>query len=451
MNLPRILIVDDQEDIIFSLSRALKLAGLQAAIDGASQIAQAIKMFKELKPEVLVLDLSLDETLGVESGFNLLKEILLIDQGCRIIVLTGHASVDHGVRSLQLGAANFLEKPANIAHLLALINDGIVQAQLRREFTKIQASQNNISNILVGSSSKMKQVIESVLYAGQTNQPILITGETGTGKGACAQAIHDFGKRKKFNFVRYQTNFASADLVNSELFGHVKGSFTGATEDRRGLVAESNNGTLFLDEIDELPLDVQVTLLGVLQNKKFRSVGSTKEQEVDFRLICAFNRDIDQALESGKIRRDFYHRVAHSKIALPALRERLSDLPELVQFILHKINQREQINVLEINQNALLKLQNYNWPGNIRELEAVIEDSALRANFKQRSYIVDSDINLQIEMPTENDQQDFRNRVNAFELSLVQQALTRNQGNQVKAAQELGLNRVSLRRILARS
>jgi len=446
-----LILVDDDGEALISLSRALSASALGASIQAASSPDKALELLTASKPLVAVIDLSLEQTRGVESGFELLAQILKLDPTCRVIVLTGHGSLEHGVRAISLGAANFLEKPADINHLSALIKDGMAQAELRRSYNKlVRESASGISNLIVGNSPQIKKVIEAVQYASQTAQSVLITGETGTGKGLCALAIQRISSRAQQKFVRYQPNFSTADLVNSDLFGHVKGAFTGANQNRRGLLADADQGTLFLDEIDELPLETQVALLGVLQEKKYRPVGSNNEALSNFRLICATNQDPQKCIEAGKLRKDFYHRIAHYQIHLPALRERLEDIEPLALYVLSSLREREQVNVLEISQAALSKLISTEWPGNVRQLQSVIEGAAYRAQFQGRTQIDLSDLPFSAGQESAK-ATDFNSLLTEYKLNLISQALARHAGNQVKAAEELGLDRSTMRRILARA
>ncbi|NDC39821.1 MAG: sigma-54-dependent Fis family transcriptional regulator, partial [Proteobacteria bacterium] len=233
-----LLLIDDDGDGCLSLARALKAAKIELPIHAATSAEQAMALARSRSIAVVVLDLSLDERRGVESGFELLQQLLREYPYLRVIILTGHGGIEHGVRALTLGAANFLEKPAHIPHLAALINDGIAQSALRQAALKREVT--IIAETLVGSAEASQRLREAVRFAAQTSQSIFLAGETGAGKGLCASLIHRLGKRSGGNFVRYQPNFGSADLVNSDLFGHRKGAFTGATDDRRGLLSDAD-------------------------------------------------------------------------------------------------------------------------------------------------------------------------------------------------------------------
>lgn len=446
----RVLFVDDDGDALLSLIRVLKASGLAAQVDAFGCAEKALQFVARKKPEVAVIDLCLSQQQGVESGFNLLHSLIELDSTCRVIVLTGHGSVEHGIRALNAGAASFLEKPASPSHLIALINDGIKQSSLRRAFELLRLQQETFwLDLIVGSSRPIVELKEALAFAAKINQPVLILGETGTGKGLSAAVLHRLSNRSDRRLIRYQPNFSTADLVNSDLFGHQRGAFTGAEQDRRGLLLEANGGTLFLDEIDELPHETQVALLGVLQEKRFRPLGSNREEPVDFRLVCASNQDIRQCLADKKVRKDFYHRIAHLTIELPALRHHLDDIPELADFFLRQLSEREQANPAVISPETIDRLKRYNWPGNIRELQAVVESAALRAQYGGRTVVVPADLRLGLEAAS-GDEADFESQVAVFKAKLVREALARRAGNQVQAARDLKIDRSTIKRILDR-
>jgi DNA-binding NtrC family response regulator len=295
------------------------------------------------------------------------------------------------------------------------------------------------------------------------DQPVLITGETGTGKGECALAIHRFGKRSTGRFVRYQPSTGSQDLIASDLFGHSRGSYTGAIGNRRGLIEEASGGTLFLDEIDEFGIATQVALLGVLQEKRIRPVGENREVSVDFRLVCASNCDLDRAVSNGKLREDFYHRIAHLVIHLIPLRERKEDIPLLALHILEEINRRGELPLIGISEEAEDFLKIHTWPGNIRELVATVENGAYKATFDGREVISKADIAFVrsiaskpgVEPGGEGETAgalvgNFKEKVEQYKMLLIRQSLARNQGNISRAAAELGLDRTSFKRLLRR-
>lgn len=444
--------VDDDSDALLSLVRALKVALPELNPEVATSALKALTLVSSIKPEVVVLDLCIDVAQGVQSGFSLLEQLLMLDPTLRVLVLTGQGSNEHGIRALNMGAASFLEKPADINHLAALIRDAERQCSLRRSYLTIQArAGQELERRLVGSSLQMQKLHEEIRLAARTPQPVLILGETGTGKGVCARLIHEIGPRSAKRFVRYQPNFAGVDLVNSELFGHVKGSFTGAGQDRVGLIAEAEGGTLFLDEVEELPLETQVALLGVLQERNYRSVGANKESSANFRLICASNRDTTEMMEQGKLRPDFYHRLAHHIIRIPALREHPEDICALAEHFLAELGRREAMNVFDMNDEAKALLGGYSWPGNVRELQAVVESAAYRAQFAGRTRIEQDDIIiLSNQAPALEFSSGLNEQVESFRLRLIEAALSKHKGNQVQAARTLQIDRSTLRRVIAR-
>lgn len=447
-----IILIDDDEDAILSLLRTLKSIHPEFSFSAATTETAALKLIREVQPSVVVTDLCIDEKKGPQSGYELIQKILTQDSTIRVIVLTGFGSVEAGVQCLELGAASFIEKPADITHLSALIKDSASQANLKRSYSELnQKLAEPALYSIIGSSELTKKLRESVHYAASTNQSILISGETGTGKGLCALAIHKLSRRNNKHFVRYQPNFSTADLVNSDLFGHQKGAFTGADANRAGLIEEANGGTLFLDEIDELPLETQVSLLGALQEKRFRPLGSNREVEIDFRLLSATNQNPEQVIAEKKLRPDFFHRIAHFQIQIPPLRDRVEDICDLAYHFLARLRENERVNVFELSSDVVTKLQNYLWPGNIRELQAVVEGGAYRAQFNGATTIEKDHIELGTSQVRHTTSTNFHEQVEDYKLKLINDALTRNNGNQVKASLELGLDRTSLRRILKRN
>ena len=456
-----VLLIDDDSDVLQSLARALSplITPLTQCASGTADGAERI--FLEEKPKVVVLDLCLDDKVGVESGFTLLRKLRNLNDTVRIIVLTGHGSVQNGIKALDLGAATFLEKPCDVPHLAALVKDGVRQSSLLLERKNILAQQRVNVGGLIGSSDKMKKVQEDLQFAAITNQPVLILGETGTGKSLCARLIHEASKRNSERFVSYCPNFGGADLVQSELFGHIRGSFTGALADRVGLIREAHKGTLFLDELDELPLETQVRLLDVIQERRVRPVGTDSFIPVDCRVIAATNRPIVDLLSSEKLRLDLYHRIAHTTITLPPLRERLTDIPELAGSVLARFVIEEGATLVGISEEAMEKLMNHSWPGNVRELNAAVDAACFRARYAGREFILPVDIHLSLverksaltQDSVEGDSvggapRSLFEQVEEFKKAAINRALEEADGNQVIAARTLGIDRGTIRRSL---
>lgn len=454
---PRVLFVDDERQATLALIRSLERNGADYEYHYTETATHALDLARELRPEVCVTDLSLIPTEGPEGGLKLLSALIDLDPTVRVLVLTGHGSQEYGIRALQAGAASFLCKPIEVSHLAALIRDGISCSSLKRRYQALLESPTTGQSIagLSSASAAMQRVFESALFAATTNQPILLLGQTGTGKGVLAQAIHSVSGRRG-PFIRFQPSFGSYDLVSSELFGHQKGAFTGAHDNRKGLILEANGGTLFIDEIDELPKETQVALLHVIQEKRFRPLGSNRELRSDFRLISATNRPLKELLPSGetegRLRQDLFHRIAHVSIELPPLKERSEDIEGLANQMLHELANRENLRVSGLDPQAVARLKRFSWPGNIRQLQAVLEDAVYRANYRTHQQVLVEDLHLPSKSEEASfDGQSFRKRVNQFEVQIIKDALTKCNNNQKQAADLLQMDRSTLRRILSRS
>lgn len=437
-----VLFIDDDEEYGRVLIRSLE-RNLTSNFIYASTREKA----EELLPQasLVVLDLELDPALGPRSGLDLLTDIA---PSVRVIVLTGHGSEEYGLEALKRGAVSFLVKPVDPGHLKAVIEDSLEYLQLKSRLQQLEAE--HASSIpMVGLSTrndKMKAVLGEVRFAATTNQPVLLLGETGTGKGIIAKAIHDLSPVSAKPFIRAQPSYGNFDLVQSELFGHERGAFTGAVSDRKGLIEEASGGTLFLDEIDSLPKETQVMLLEVIQERCFRRVGSNKERSSAFRLIAATNRAKIELQQL--IRQDLFHRLAHLIITLPPLRERTEDIECLAGEMLAGISEVNRLRVNVFSPEAILKLKRYDFPGNLRELNAIVEQAAFRARFNGRSVVQAEDVNLEEQLPQALS--DFRRQVDAFEANLLKQALIDSDQNISEAARKLGLERTQLKRMLKR-
>jgi len=446
-----VLLVDDDGELVQSLARAISPRIAPLRLSGATTLSGARELVEVHKPSVIVLDLCIDEKQGVESGFELLALCRNLDSTSRIIVLTGHGSLAHGVRALTLGAASFIEKPADPEHLSAVINDAASQSQLRREYERL-SNEKTVSSmqVLVGRSDAMKILRDRLSFIASTPQPVLLIGETGTGKGLCARVIHDCSSRRSKRFVHYQPNFGGGDIVQSELFGHLKGAFTGASETRNGLAVEAQFGTLFLDELDEIPPEVQVRLLDLIQEQRVRAIGSDSFKKVDCRCIAATNRPLDEALASNKIRRDLYHRLAYNVLSIPPLRERLDDLADLCEESLRSLRMKEFVQVFEVQPQVIDRFRTMQWPGNVRQLKAVVENAAYHAHFRGRASITLEDVQSFGASAPVKENRSFHAQVERFKSQLIDQALQECGGSQVQAARLLGLDRGTLRRIVSR-
>lgn len=448
----RVLIVDDDGDAASSLARVLRLQIPQAVFEIATSEAAAEPLLRR-QPEVVILDLSLDQVRGVESGFQLLEAVQRLSLHTRTIVVTGNGSLRHGIRALRDGAAHFLEKPADAAHLAALVRDAIAQARIRREFAKLSTTAAAPAlGELVGQSQEILGVREQLSIAARSTLPVLLTGETGTGKGMCARLIHSLSDRKAAQFVRCQPNFGSGDLVASELFGHAKGAFTGAIENKAGLLRDADKGTLFLDEVDELPPHAQIMLLEALQEGTFRAVGGSKNESADFRLISALNKPIADVMAKGRFREDFYHRIAHIVIEIPPLRARKEDIPILAETFRVRAEDRQKLPPVSISGAAIELLYKHEWPGNVREFQAAIERGCVHAHIAGRTMVEARDLGLHSSaagsVAGTGTVSSLASSVEHLKIKIVEDALRRAGGNQLAASKELGIDRKTLRKIV---
>lgn len=442
-----LLLVDDDEDLVLSLQRALKAHLENVSIYVATQAHKALELLSEADISVVLLDLTLDEKIGAESGFTLLREIRIQHPHVVPIMLTGQGTVEFGVKALSHGARAFLEKPPNVPHVAALVDDAFKQHELLTEFDKLKnesRAEHAIESRIIGDSDVIKRFRDDLLFAASGNQPVFLNGETGTGKSHSARVVHDFSKRSAGAFVKSEGRASTPDMFRSALFGHKKGAFTGAETDRQGLLFLAHKGTFFLDEVDSLPKDLQASLLGVFQDKKARPVGEDVEKDVDFRLISASNVPIEQAVSDGVLREDFYHRIAALTINVPSLRERLEDIPKLVEFKLEQLRESEGINILGVSDSAYQVLLEDPWPGNVRQLLNDVEQAAYYAEYKDRLHIEASDFRRKKEVK----ELSFREQIEEYKKTLAKAALTRNDNNILRTARELGMDRNTLKRIL---
>ena len=447
--IPVVLFVDDDLAASRSLIRVLESRNAGINFKPVQNEREALLLMKAEEPEAVVLDLSLDPAVGPDSGLRLLKKLHGHASPPRVLVLTGHDAEEVGVTALQAGAASFLEKPADPDHLLALLKDAVSYTVLRRSFVKL-ARKRNVPG-LISRSPAMQEVVEAIRYCGTNRQPVLICGETGAGKGVVAREIHNLQGKSRKPFIRFQPSFRTPDLVSSEIFGHKRGAFTGAIEDRRGLLEEAHEGTFFIDEVAELPEETQIMLLNVLQEKVFRRIGGNADLTSDFRLLAATNRTLDEIREKKLLRPDFYHRIAHVTLTVPPLRKRKEDILELADFFLATLCDSENIEVSGLADSAVEKLLKHDWPGNVRELQAAVEGGAYRATYRQRRFVEADDLTIDINREGASASgAGLREKVQLYELKLCEEALEQSGGNQSLAAARLQLDRSSFRRILGR-
>src|SRR5499425_1004964 len=362
-----VLIVDDEAEIRESLHTLLEMEGfdVETSVTGEEGLAQMAE-----RPFDLVL---LDLTLPGRNGMEILSEIRGHDPGVSVIMITAYGTVENAVRAMQSGAANFVQKPWDNEKLLADVRAAIARHKAEEENVQLKRAlkqRYNFQNI-VGKSEAMLKIFDLVGQVAPSRSTVLLQGESGTGKELIAKALHLNSPRRDRPFVPVNTGSMPADLLESTLFGHVKGAFTSAIASKKGLFEVANKGTLFLDEIGTMGLDTQAKILRVLQDRKFMHLGGVQEVQVDVRIIAATNVDLKQLVKEGKFREDLYYRLNVIMIDLPPLRQRKNDIPLLVEYFIAKFAGENARQPLRVTPEALRPLMDHDWPGNVRELENV--------------------------------------------------------------------------------
>ncbi|AKJ30620.1 sigma-54-dependent transcriptional regulator [Caldimonas brevitalea] len=361
------LIVEDDADSAEMMAALIASEGFTAAT--ATSLRDARRQLALQEPDIVLLDLMLPDGSGMEL-FNEPETLA----NTEVVLITGHASLDTSIQALRLGAADYLIKPVNIKQLQGILSRVMRPSTLKAELADLKAEfeRSGRFGLLWGRSSAMQRVYEQVARVSSTAVTVLITGESGTGKEVVAQTIHELSRRRKKPFLAVNCGAISPQLIESEIFGHEKGAFTGADRMHQGFFERAHGGTLFLDEITEMPLELQVKLLRVLETGTFMRVGSTQSQEADVRVIAATNRVPEQAVTQGKLREDLLYRLNVFPIHLPPLRDRTEDVALLAEHFLHDICKREGENK-RFGPQALDKMRTYRWPGNVRELRNVVQ------------------------------------------------------------------------------
>jgi DNA-binding NtrC family response regulator len=364
-----VLIIDDEAAIRESLETLLELEGY--GVESAATGEDGLARIGERSFDLVLLDLALPD----RNGIDLLSEIHLQDPGLSIIMVTAYGTVENAVKAMQAGAANFVQKPWDNEKLLADVRAAVARHRAEEENVQLKRAlkqRYNFENI-VGKSEPMLKIFDLVAQVAPSRSTVLLQGESGTGKELIAKAIHLNSPRRDRPFVPVNTGSMPPDLLESILFGHVKGAFTSAIASKKGLFEIADRGTLFLDEIGTMSLDTQSKILRVLQDRKFMHLGGVQELQVDVRIIAATNVDLKQQVREGKFREDLFYRLNVITIDLPPLRQRKEDIPLLAGFFLNRYSQENERPTRRITPEALRPLLTYSWPGNVRELENVIE------------------------------------------------------------------------------
>lgn len=449
MKSSRILILDDESALRTALFRAFDRNGCSVITASRIQEAQTLLQGNQ-HLDLAIVDLNLPDGDGIE----FMTQLKQSHPSAEVIILTGHASIEVAVRATQKGAFHFITKPFNLEELLSLAEKAISHKNLQQEnrtLKSVLGRQYKFDQI-IGQSEEIKNVLDLVGRVADSEATVLITGESGTGKEIIAKAIHFNSDRANQPFIPINCGAIPAELLESELFGHVKGAFTGAIANRVGRFELADGGTIFLDEIGDMHPSLQVKILRVLQERSFEPVGSTKSVEVNVRVLAATNVNLEQAVTEGKFREDLYYRLNVVPIAIPALRERKTDIPILLDHFVESFNRNKPRKLTGFSLAAQECLMNYNWPGNIRELENLVERltilkgggevQATDLPVKYQANRGNSELSIPLDLPT--DGMDFNTAVDQYENNLILRALEKTGWNRNQAAILLKLNRTTL-------
>jgi DNA-binding NtrC family response regulator len=439
-----VLIVDDEKNIREGLGRALELEGYEVHL--AEDGRQGWNTVNDREIDLVIADLRMPEI----SGEDLLKRITSSYPTVPVIILTGHGTIESAVEAMRNGAYDFVTKPVDLERLGLLVKRALSNRELvlqhrslQEEVERLNASQQ-VPN-MIGKSTGMQRVLQLVGQVADTRASVLITGESGVGKEVVADAIHHISGRRDKPYIKVHCAALTESLLESELFGHEKGAFTGAVARKRGRFELANGGTIFLDEIGEISQQVQIKILRVLQDKKFERVGGEQTLEVDVRIIAATNKSLKEEIEAGRFREDLYYRLNVVNIHVPPLRERKEDIPLLVHAFLEEFSRENNKEIEAIDKSAMQALHNYTWPGNIRELRNCIESAVVMAKGEK---ITLDDLPPHIAAGDETDyvKIEVGTPLEDAEKAVIQATLNRENGNKTRAAEILGIGRKTLHR-----
>ena len=441
----KILIIDDEE--LFREDLAMILREKDFDCKTAANAAEGLKLIAEFMPDIILSDIVMPD----KNGVDILDDIFIIHPDTSVIMMTAFGTLETAIQAFRKGAVDYILKPFVIEDVLNKINRIWENKKLIQEIKYLRREiSSDINSLSLDSKSNvMQNVIELINKVAPQNSTVLITGESGTGKELTAKAIHEFSNKKNEPFVAINCSGFQESLLESELFGHVKGAFTGAVKDKEGFFVTAGEGTILLDEISEMPVALQSKLLRVLEQKEFYQVGGTKVIPMKARVIAATNRNLKDLIKSGEFREDLYYRIAVFEIELPPLRKRLSDIPYLVDFFIHKFNNEMKCHYQGISNEVLQYFMSYSWPCNIRELRNVIERAMILCD---GTTITSAGIPAQMKNLADKDKngtQNLKEAVQAFEGSLIMRVLSECNWNKEEAARRLNINPSTLYRKMA--
>ncbi len=438
MGAPCALVIDDEPDIRELLS--ITLERMKVDVETTGDYQSAIKRLDQRPFDLVLTDMRLPDG----DGLDLVEWIQSHRPGMPVAVITAHGNVEAAVRALKLGAFDFISKPLDLGALRKLIAATLKLSESDEDSTERRAELK-----LLGRSQPMQELRQLIGKVARSQAPVHISGDSGTGKELAARLIHDSGPRRDAPFVPVNCGAIPSELMESELFGHGKGSFTGAVADKEGLVRSAEGGTLFLDEVADLPLHMQVKLLRVIQEKTVRPVGETREIPVDVRILSATHRDLGELVKTGRFREDLYYRINVIDLHVPALRERLEDVPELVDVLLDRVSAQIGVQCPALSEAAKQKLLTYSYPGNVRELENILERAVTLCTGGK---ITPADIQLreqkgptQFSAENEDNGDGLEDQLENLQREAIINALEQTRYNKTKAAELLGMTFRQLR------
>ncbi|NOX17174.1 MAG: sigma-54-dependent Fis family transcriptional regulator [Chlorobi bacterium] len=450
MQKERILVIDDEEFIRSNIKRILSSAGYKVTVleSGTS----ALDLLKKTEYDLILLDLNLPDI----HGLKVLKKIKELNEETLVIIMTGYASVESAVEAIKLGAYDYIKKPFKADAIKLIIKLAIETLSLKKEVKQLKSLQPGNSSLekLLGTSSAILRVKNQIKeYAKYDSETVLITGESGVGKELIASSIHALSPRAKNELIEVNCASIPENLLESELFGYEKGAFTDATRSKEGILEKAHGGSLFLDEIGEMSLALQAKLLRVIENKKFRRLGSTTDKEVNLRIIAATNRNLEEAIAEKDFRKDLYYRLNVLRIEAPPLRKRGKDILELAEFFLLQYAEKFNKKIDGFSEEAKSLLLNYSWPGNIRELKNVIERISILQNeniisekhiLEEIGYAMENGKN-KIKLSIDSDTLNFKDMMEAVETQLITEAFEKSNRNISRTARILQIPRETLR------
>jgi two-component system response regulator PilR (NtrC family) len=434
-----ILLADDERTFRETLGKVLREEGM--TVTGVADGLAAIEAIRARPYDVAILDIQMPGA----NGLKVLAEIMKIRPATRVIMVTAYGTVEMAVEAIKLGAGEYVMKPVMFDDILIKIRQQLQYRRLTRENLELRQQLDGKVGLerIIGDAPVMQQVFETIRKVARTRSNVLITGQSGTGKELVARAIHSLGTTASHRFVAVNCSAISEGLLESELFGHKRGSFTSATEDKKGLFEIAHGGTLFLDEIGYMPTSCQVKLLRAVEDRRILPVGATEAVDVDLRMIAATNKDLNTEIKAGRFREDLYYRINVVGIHLPPLSERREDIPTLIRHFIGKFNSEMGKHCVGVTDQAMDLLMHYEWKGNIRELQNVIERAII---FAEGDRITGADVGLMGAVRIEEKHESLSHAMKGYEREHILRVLNTHNGSKAEAARALGIGLSSLYR-----